>query len=96
MDNCKVLGIKKTEIGEGKNKGKVACNYFLQTTFTDYELENSVCTGVKVTIEFSYKEFDVNIGDEVTLVYEKGFQDKAVLANMVPFAPTTPVKNSAK
>lgn len=92
MGNYKVIGIKKVEMTEGKNKGKVAFTYFLQCPFSAYEQANTVCLGAKVTSEFSYTDFYVAVGDEVTPVYEKGFQDKAVLVNLVPF----PAKSADK
>lgn len=81
----KVIGIKATEMTSGKNVGKTGYTYFMSAPFTDYELETSVCNGTKVTSEFSYTNFGVAVGDEVTPVYEKGFQDKAILVNLVPF-----------
>ena len=37
-----------------------------------------------MTQEFSYTKFNVAVGDEVSPVYEKGYQDKAVLVNLIP------------
>ena len=82
----KVIGIKATEMTSGKNEGKTGFTYYFEKSFSDYDLENSVCQGSCVTQEFSYTDFGVQIGDDVQAVYEKGFQDKAILVNLVPFA----------
>lgn len=59
-------------------------SYYFQVPFTDYELENAECTGCAVAIENCTKDFpNVGIGDEVILSYAKGFQDKAVLNQIV-------------
>ena len=81
----KVIGIKKAVMTSGKNEGKTGYTYYFEKDFSDYDIENSVCEGKSVTQEFSYTDFGVQIGDEVQAVYEKGFQDKAVLVNLVPF-----------
>lgn len=81
----KLIGIKATKMTSGKSEGKTAYTYFLTSPYTDYEIQTSECCGLKTTSEFSYTKFDVAVGDEVTPVYEKGFQDRAVLVNLVPF-----------
>lgn len=81
----KLLGIKATKVTSGKNEGKTGFRYYFIKDFSDYEKDNSVCEGSCVCEEFSYTDFGVKIGDDVSPVYEKGFQDKAVLVNLVPF-----------
>lgn len=81
----KVIGIKATKMTSGKNEGKIGFTYYFEKEFSDYDKENSTCFGNSVTSEFSYTDFGVSVGDEVSPVYEKGFQDKAVLVNLVPF-----------
>lgn len=85
----KLLGIKATEMTTGRNAGKTGYTYYFEKEFTDYEKENAVCKGSSVSQEFSYKDFGIVIGEHCEAVYEKGFQDKAVLVNLVPFKPTT-------
>ena len=80
----KLVGIKEVTMSSGKNEGKTGYTYFFEKPFTDYELSNSVCYGCSVTQEFYYTKFNVSVGDEVSPVYEKGYQDKAVLVNLVP------------
>lgn len=84
----KLIGIKATKMTTGKNEGKTGYTYYFEKEFSDYDKENSVCQGCCVTNEFSYTDFGIAIGDEVTPIYEKGFQDKAVLVNLIPFKPT--------
>ena len=80
----KLIGIKEVTMTSGKNEGKTGYTYFFEKPFTDYELSNSVCYGCSVAQEFSYTKFNVAVGDEVSPVYEKGYQDKAVLVNLIP------------
>ncbi len=76
-----ILGVKAAK---GKT-GRVGYTYFYQEAFTDYESENcETVLGMRCGSEFSYKDFGCKPGDEMTFVYEKGFQDKAVLADMIP------------
>lgn len=81
----KLLGIKESKMTKGKNEGKTAYTYYLGVPFSEYEINSSVCQGMKVSSEFSYTRFGVAVGDEVQAVYEKGFEDKAVLTNLIPF-----------
>lgn len=83
----KLVGIKETVMTSGKNQGRTGYTYYFEKPFSDYEVENCICQGVAVTDEFSYTKFDVNVGDEVSPVYDRGYQDKAILVNLVPFAP---------
>ena len=83
----KVIGIKATKMTTGKNEGKTGYTYTFTKEFSDYDKENSVCQGEDVTREFSYTDFGVSVGDDVNPIYEKGFQDKAVLVNLIPFKP---------
>lgn len=83
--SVKLIGMKATVMASGRNQGKTGYTYYFQKDFSDYDRENSTCQGVCVSQEFSYTDFGVAIGDEVTLVYDKGFQDRAVLTNLIPF-----------
>lgn len=76
-----ILGVKAVT---GKT-GRLGYTYFYQEPFSDYEVENSETTlGMRCGSEFCYKDFGCRPGDEMTFVYEKGFQDKAVLVDMIP------------
>lgn len=83
----RLVGIKATTMTSGKNEGKTGYTYSFMKEYTEYEKDNSTCEGYAVTTEFSYTHFGVSIGDYVTPVYEKGFQDKAILVNLIPFKP---------
>lgn len=83
----KLLGIKATKMTTGRNQGKTGFTYYFEKDFTDYEKENSVCYGVSICQEFSYTDFGIAVGEYVEPVYDKGFQDKAVLVNLIPFKP---------
>lgn len=85
----KVIGIKATKMTTGKNEGKTGFTYYFVKDFSDYDKENSECQGKSVTQEFSYTDFGVMVGDDVMPVYDKGFQDRAVLTNLVPFKDKT-------
>lgn len=82
-----LVGIKATKMTSGKNEGKTGFTYYFQKDFTDYEKANSVCQGVSIGQEFSYTDFGIAVGEHVTPVYDKGYQDRAVLVNLIPFKP---------
>lgn len=86
MSVCRVVGIKKQRYEEGKNAGRVGCTYFLAGDFSEYDKnnKNSEVQGERVFVEFAYKDFGVVAGDNCEVVYEKGYQDKAQLANLYP------------
>lgn len=85
----KLIGIKAIKMTSGKNEGKTGYNYYFEKDFTEYEKQNSQCKGSSVTTEFSYEDFGINVGENVTPLYDKGFQDKAVLVNLIPFKSTS-------
>ena len=71
----RILGIKK-----GKNKeGNPSYVYYFSDDYSDYERNNAECLGSPVSSIYSSKDFKVNVGDELELIYGRGFQDKAVL-----------------
>ena len=82
MSDLKVIvGIRETK---SKTTGKSYFNYFLMEDFTDYEKDSAEsCVGHKVSFESSPLRFDVNVGDKVKCYYDKGYQDKAMLADML-------------
>lgn len=76
-----IVGIRETV---SKTTGKSYFNYFLMEDFSDYEKESAVSyLGHKVLIESSPIRFDVNVGDKVKCYYDKGYQDKATLSEMI-------------
>lgn len=87
MKKCTVVGIQKTVQTSGKNEGKVYYNYFFTEPFSNYEIENSECLGLKVTKEFSMTDFGVKPGDVVTPYYERMIfngSERAVLTDLIP------------
>ncbi len=78
---AKVIGVRVSENAETK---VVSSNLFVQIPFSEWESGSAKsCVGFKVASEYIRKELDCKPGDEVDLVYEKGFQDKAVLTDVV-------------
>ncbi len=75
---AKILGIKEITTKAGK-KG---CEYHIADAFSEYDLEHSNCTGCQVISEYSSTLFPVKVGDEVDLVYGKGYQGKAQLVDI--------------
>lgn len=76
-----IVGIRETI---SKSTGKPFYNYSYMEDYTDYERETSnQCVGHKVGVEGSSIRFDVNVGDKVKMYYEKGYQDKAFLAEVI-------------
>lgn len=87
MKKCTIVGIQKTVQTSGKNEGKTYINYFLTEPFTQYELENSDCLGLKVSKEFSIIDFGVKVSDVVIPYYERMIfngQERAVLTDLIP------------
>lgn len=79
MANKQIVGIKETR----SKAGNLGYNYYYTEPFSDYEAETAVSlVGLSCGVEYSRKRFDVVPGDEVNMIYEKGFQDRAQLADM--------------
>lgn len=74
----KLSGIKVITTKAG-NKGY---EYHFIDEFSEYDREHAECYGNQVYSEYSSKAFQVKVGDEVTLIYGKGFQGKAQLIDM--------------
>lgn len=75
-------------IGVVKRKSKTGAIYttlHLVGLFDDYTVKNAeLCKGSCVLIETTSHELPViNVGDEVELLYAKGFEDKAVLRSVL-------------
>ena len=80
--NYEVIGKKQVRTKAGRD----FYNYYLARPFSLYE--NAVSAlGRAVEIEGSGQSFDVKPGDFVELRYTKGFQDKAMLSEMVVVEP---------
>lgn len=76
---AKLVGIKVITTKSG-NKG---FEYHFADAFSAYDQEHSECYGNQVFSEYSSKSFKVNIGDEVDIIYSKGFQGKAQLMDIL-------------
>lgn len=74
----KISGIKVITTKAG-NKGY---EYHFIGEFSEYDRAHAECHGNQVFTEYSSKAFQVNVGDEVILVYGKGFQGKAQLMDI--------------
>ncbi len=78
--SCTVMGFR---VIENKEKGTVATMVYYTTDFSDYEKNSAEdISGVKTAGEYIRGLVNVNVGDEVRFVYEKGFQDKAVCTGL--------------
>ena len=87
MKKCTVVGIQKIEKTSGNNEGKAFYNYYFTESFSNYDLENSDCSGLKTFKEFSYVDFGVKVGDVVIPYYERmtfGKEERAVLTDLIP------------
>lgn len=78
-----IIGVQK---GKSRNNRDFT-NLFFSQPFTDYEASNGSCNGFKVGTEFTYLDVNVKPGDECEFTYEKGFQDRATLANVTVLKP---------
>ena len=79
--------MKRTLILEGvkvypKKDGSKGYEYHFRSDFSDYDKTHSECYGNEVFSEYSSQAFKVNVGDEVDVMYEKGFQGKAQLMDI--------------
>ena len=75
-----IIGIKAITTKSG-NKGY---EYHVCDDFSEYDKTHATCYGKQVLTEYASTAFNVNIGDEVQLVYGRGFQGKAQLVNIIP------------
>lgn len=75
---AKIIGIKEITTKAGK-KG---WEYHMADKFSEYDLEHSNCSGSQVISEYSSTQFPVKVGDDVSLVYGKGYQGKAQLVDI--------------
>ena len=87
-----IIGIKK---GETKNQ-KVFYNYYGLKQFSDYDMENAECTGQEPVTAFSYKDYNVQVGDLVDFRYEPGYQGQATLSDIIMVSPNTPFDTKEK
>lgn len=78
--DAKVIGVRVSENQETK---VVSSNLFVEIPFSDWESSSAkTVLGSKVDSCYIRKELDCKPGDIVELVYEKGFQDKAILVDV--------------
>lgn len=75
---AKLIGVKVITTKSG-NKG---FEYHFADDFSEYDKEHAECFGNQVFSEYSSKAFKVNVGDEVDIIYGKGFQGKAQLMDI--------------
>ena len=69
-------------------KGNDFFTYYLSRPFNGYENKNSVSAlGSVVESAGCFDDFPCKPGDEVELVYDKGYQDKAVLSDIRVIKP---------
>ena len=90
---------KWTVIGIVKRKSKNGAVYttlHLTGNHDKYSVDNAeVCQGQRCIVETTASELPpVQIGDEVELLYTKGFEDKAVLRSLI-ISQKNPVSNNA-
>lgn len=78
-----IIGIKKATTKNGRD----FCQYFIQKPFSDYDMENSDVTGFQTSSEFSYKDYNLKVGDECDFQYEPGFDGKATLSDVIVLKP---------
>lgn len=88
QNTVKIIGIKVTS--SSKDPSKVYRTYYFTGNYSSYELEHFNVQGKTCGSENTSLDLNCQLGDEVEFVYQKGFQDKAVLVgcNIVkPYAP---------
>ena len=81
METVKVIGIKK--LPSSKDSKRIGTTIYFTQPFDNYSVENAIdLTGFMCGEEFTYSEVNCKVGDEVELVYRKGFQNMAVLSEI--------------
>lgn len=76
----KLVGVKRIMIKSGNGYGY---EYYFSDDFSEYDKEHAQCFGNRVFSEYSSNAFDVKVGQDVEIVYGKGFQGKAMLMNII-------------
>ena len=69
-------------------KGTTGTTLHLTGEHDAYQRENAnKCEGVAVTTEYIRGDYsNLKLGQSVNLIYNKGFEDKAILAEIIPVA----------
>lgn len=81
METVKVIGIKR--MPNSKDSKRVGTTIYFTQPFDNYSVENAIdLTGLMCGEEFTYSDVNCKVGDEVELVYRKGFQNMAVLSEI--------------
>lgn len=75
---AKLIGIKIVATKSGKD----GYEYHFADEFDEYSKNHAECYGKQVFTEYSQKLFKAKVGDEVILVYGKGYQGKAQLIDI--------------
>lgn len=76
---AKLIGVRAITTKAG-NKG---FEYHFADAFSDYDKTHAECFGNQVFSEYSSQAFKVNVGDEVDIIYGKGYQGKAQLMDIL-------------
>lgn len=88
MANKRILGVKAVK---SQKTGRVGYTIYYAQPFSDYDVENAeACEGEACGQVFTYKDYSVKPGDIVDMRYEPGYQDKAMLTDIVMVKPAIP------
>lgn len=74
-----ILGFRKAQTKNGRG----FVQYYFKKDFSDYDLNNSECNGELVGSEFSYKDYNLKVGDVCDFQYEPGFNERATLSDVI-------------
>jgi len=86
MNTVKIVGIKK--MPNSKDANRIGTTIYYTQVFDSYSRERAVyMDGMAVASDFTYNPIECHVGDEVQLLYAKGFQDKATLAGVQVVKP---------
>lgn len=76
---AKLIGVKVVTTKAG-NKGY---EYHFIDEFSPYDKEHAECYGNQVFSEYSSQAFNAKVGEDVEILYGKGFQGKAQLTGIL-------------
>lgn len=86
----KVVGIRKS-----KKDDKVSTTLFLETPFSEYELnnENNTCEGLSVQSEYFFSDIACKLGDVIEILYRKNtYTGKAIAGGITVISSASAVK----
>lgn len=84
-NTVKIVGIKATP--SSKDPSRIYRTYYFTGRFSSYDLDHSDVQGIICGYESTGLDLNCQVGDEVELKYNKGFNGSAVLVGCTVIKP---------